>query len=184
MIDADKLEVTVAESNVILSLLGPTTMRFSGPSPYPGYYSTLFPLMRKHGVKRILAMSTVSVDDPQDGFSLLRWFLVSVVRILAGPAYRTVRGIAQVFREEADGLDWTVYRLAFIPGGHDEESWKKDREDWPVHAGYVAKPGWQVYTKRGALARWLVDCAESGSSEWVGKMPAVSKSTIAKQRTE
>lgn len=184
MDDAAKLDTAVAKSNVVLSLLGPNKMRLPEPSPYPGYYSTLFPLMRKHGVKRILAMSTLSVSDPLDGFSLLRWFLVLIVRLFAGSAYRTVHGIASVFQEEADGLDWTVYRIAMIPGGHDEESWKKDREDIPIHAGYVAKPGWQVYIRRGALARWLVDCAEGGATEWIGKLPAISKSNIAKERAE
>lgn len=183
MDDASKLEPAVAKSSIVLSLLGPNQMRLPEPSPYPGYYATLFTLMRKHSVKRILAMSTLSVYDPQDGTSLLRWFLVLLVRLFAGPAYRTVTGIAHVFQEEAQGLDWTVYRIAMIPGGHDEESWKKDREDGPVYAGYVAQPAWQIFARRGALARWLVDCAESGFEQWYGKMPAISKSKIAKERT-
>lgn len=184
MDDANKLDLAVAKCNIVLSLLGPNTLRLPEPSPYPGYYATLFPLMRKHSVKRILAMSTLSVYDPKDGTSLLRWFLVLFVRLFAGSAYRTVTGIARVFEEEAQGLDWTVYRIAVIPGGHDEESWKKDREDGPVHAGYVADPGWQIYTRRGALARWLVDCAENGFEQWYGKLPAISKSKVAKERTD
>ncbi len=87
--------------------------------------------------------------------------------------------IGHVFQEEARGLDWTVFRLGVILGGHDDESWKKDREDGPVFAGYVGHTGWNWCMKRVAWARWLVDCAEGGAeSEWVCKMPAVSKSSL------
>jgi hypothetical protein len=178
MDDTEKLEMAVAQSSTVLSLLGPNVMRFPEPSPFPGYYSAgVLPLMRKHGVRRILAMSTISLSDPQDGFSLLRWLMVQLVHLAAGAAYRTMLGIGAVFSdaEATRDIDWTVYRIAFIPGGDDEASWKKDREDGEVFAGYVAEPGWRILLRRAAMARWLVDAAESGAREWVGKMPAISK---------
>ncbi|KAI1077460.1 NAD(P)-binding protein [Whalleya microplaca] len=173
MDDVTTLASAVARCNMILSLLGPNEMRPKVPIPYAGYYSKLFPIMREHGVKRIMAMSTCSADQSQDGFSLLVWLMVLSIRYIAPAAYQAMRSIARVFREEAQDLDWTVYRLAMIPGGHDEQSWKRDRES-AVHAGYIGDGRWTYWTRRGAVARWLVDCAEEGQGEWIGKLPAIS----------
>lgn len=52
MEDTASLGVVIAKAYIILSLLGPNDMR--GPMPYPGYYSSIFPLMREHKVKRIM----------------------------------------------------------------------------------------------------------------------------------
>ena len=60
----------------------------------------------------------------------------------------------------SEGLDWTVYRVPMIPGGSDEESWKKDREEGGVYVGPIGAPGWTVSIRRARLARWLVDCVE------------------------
>lgn len=182
--DADKLSLALSKCDIILSLLGPNKLFFPLPSPYPGYYAALFQLMRQHSVRRIFAMGTLSIVDPGDTWSLLRFLMVLIVRILARGPYTTVLGIAQVFKEQAQDLDWTVYRIGGIPGGCDEESWKKDREDGPIYAGYIGTPQWKIYSRRGALARWLVDCVESGAEQWIGKMPAVSKAGGTKMRTE
>ncbi|OIW22268.1 hypothetical protein CONLIGDRAFT_699783 [Coniochaeta ligniaria NRRL 30616] len=69
-----------------------------------GFVQSLFPLMRKHGVKRILAMSTVSAPDEHDGFALVRRLLVSLVSLLLPAPYRTMLGFARVFREQATGI--------------------------------------------------------------------------------
>jgi hypothetical protein len=129
--------------------------------------------MREHGVKRILAMSTPSADEPQDRFHPLMWFFVLIVRLIVPAAYQAVRAIAKVFKEEAQGLDWTVFRIAGIPGGHDEASWQEHRKH-NVYAGYVADGSWKQWTYRGSLARWLADSAEGQNSQWIGKLPAIS----------
>jgi hypothetical protein len=52
MEDTASLSEVIARAYIVVSLLGPNNMR--GPMPYPGYYSSLFPLMRDYNVKRIL----------------------------------------------------------------------------------------------------------------------------------
>lgn len=52
MEDTASLGAVIAKAYIIVSLLGPNDMR--GPMPYPGYYSSIFPLMREHRVKRIM----------------------------------------------------------------------------------------------------------------------------------
>ncbi|RTE80871.1 hypothetical protein BHE90_004575 [Fusarium euwallaceae] len=175
--DTEAVSTAVSKSYVVVSLLGPTIGDWKvDPSMMADFYKhSLFPAMRQHGVKRVYAMGTISIVRPEDSRSLLRYFMVAFVRLIAGGAYRTIINISQTFEEDAKGLDWTIYRIAGIPGGSDNESWKKDREDGKAFVGWVGETGWAMSQKRGALARWLVDAVEGGLADWTGKMPAVSK---------
>lgn len=131
--------------------------------------------MRQHGVTRIFAMGTVSIADPNDVFSLKRQLMVGLVRTVVPSAYRLITAIGRLFLEEAGELEWTVFRIGGIPGGSDEASWKRDREDGETFEGYIGQEGWSMSQKRGALARWLVDAVEDGKGRWVRKMPAVTR---------
>ena len=162
--------------DVVVSLLGPMVgigaRSALDAEALPGYYrDSIIPAMRESGVKRIFALSTISYTDPTGGdrFSALRQFMIGAVRVLAPAAYRVVTAVGRVFAEDkeaggekrvSEGLDWTVYRVPMIPGGSDEESWKKDREEGGVYVGPIGAPGWTVSIRRARLARWLVDCVE------------------------
>ena len=131
--------------------------------------------MRKHGVRRILASTTVSYVDDEDSFVLSRWLIVQFIKTFVPGAYDAVTGIAGAFKGLSDGeIEWTVFRVCGIPGGSSEEEWKRDREDGGVYVGPVGK-GWSTSLRRGRLARWLVDVVEGeGGKELVGRLPAVS----------
>ncbi|KAL3462714.1 mediator complex subunit 27-domain-containing protein [Aspergillus heterothallicus] len=175
MDDLETLSTAIAQSRVIISLLGPNIMdKNMSPTLFADMYkSSVFPLMRQHGVRRIFAMGTVSLFRPEDHWVLTRSAIVTFVRLFAHRAYQNIINIASVFDNDADGLDWTVFRIAMIPGNSDEESWRKDREDGETFVGPVGAKGWTLSQTRSALARWLVVAAEGGAEEWVGKMPAV-----------
>ncbi|KAI8682319.1 NAD(P)-bd-dom domain-containing protein [Fusarium sp. Ph1] len=147
--DAEALSTAVSKSYVVVSLLGPNISSWKqDPSLLADFYRhSLFPSMRQHGVKRVYAMGTLSIVRPEDSRSLLRYGIVT----------------------------FTIFRIAGIPGESDHESWKRDREDGKAFVGWVAETGWTMSQKRGALARWLVDAVEGGLTDWIGKMPAVSK---------
>ena len=97
------------------------------------------------------------------------------MRVIANAAYNTIIGLGEVFENDAKDLDWTIFRIGNIPGESDAANWAQDREDGPAFVGWVAEPGWTLSQRRGALARWLVDAVEGGLTDWVQKMPAVSK---------
>lgn len=159
-----------------MSLLGPQLGDLMEPNIIPDFYrNSVFPAMRQHGVKRIFAMGTLSIVDPEDSWSLLRPAMVFLLRIIAGKAYRTIINIGETFENDAKDLDWTIYRIAAIPGESDNESWARDREDGKAFVGWIGEKGHTYSQKRGALARWLVDAVEGGLPDWVRKMPAVSK---------
>ncbi|KAK0732181.1 hypothetical protein B0H67DRAFT_566840 [Lasiosphaeris hirsuta] len=174
--DLTALSTAVSRSSVIISLLGPSILTGVEPQIYADFYRALFPLMRTHGVRRIFAMGTLSIPVEGDSFSLSRLMLVGFVRVVASGAYASVIKIGEVFAKEAgEDIDWTVYRIAGIPGGSDEASWRADREDGETFEGYIGGPGWSLSQKRGALARWLVDAVEDGKEKWIRKMPSVSR---------
>ncbi|KAJ4317229.1 hypothetical protein N0V84_007448 [Fusarium piperis] len=175
--DTKALSTAVSKSYVVVSLLGPTISSMSAdPAILADFYRhTLFPSMRQHGVKRVYVMGTVSIVRPEDSRSFLRNALVALVRLAGGGAYRTIINISEAFEVDAKDLDWTIYRIASIPGQSDYESWKRDREGGKAFVGWVGETGWSMIQKRGALARWLVDAVESGLTDWIGKMPAVSR---------
>ncbi|KAF2963898.1 hypothetical protein GQX73_g9666 [Xylaria multiplex] len=178
MNNMDALSQAVAKCSAIISLLGPQINdRIESPTFYGDIYkNNIFPLMRKHNVKRILAMGTVSIGRPEDSSTLLRPIIVLFVRLLASVAYQNIINVAATFQHEATDLDWTVYRIALIPGNSDEESWKKDREEdgGKPFVGWIGKKGWTISTKRAVLTRWLADAVEGKADEWIGKMPAIS----------
>ncbi|KAL5347832.1 hypothetical protein ACLOAV_007242 [Pseudogymnoascus australis] len=182
--DLDALSTAVSTSHTIISLLGPTTTRKFDSTIYSTFYTSLFALMRQHSVRRIFAMGTLSIPQPADKFSLMRLLLVFIVRLFANSAYHAVLDIARAFEEAGEGVDWTVFRIAGIPGGSDETAWRKDREEGEAFEGWIGEGGWSLTQKRGALARWLVDAAEDGKERWVGKMPAVGKLKGSKRKAD
>ncbi|KAL2810922.1 hypothetical protein BJX63DRAFT_422761 [Aspergillus granulosus] len=169
MDDLETLSTAIAQSRVIVSLLGPNIIdKNMSPTLFADIYrSSVFPLMRQHGVRRILAMGTISIFRPEDHWVLTRSAIVTFVRIFANQAYRNILNIADLFDNDADGLDWTVFRIAMIPGNSDEESWRKDREDGEAFVGPVGAKGWTLSQTRSALARWLVVAAEGGAEQWI-----------------
>ncbi|KAH7234770.1 uncharacterized protein BKA55DRAFT_679533 [Fusarium redolens] len=175
--DKEALSRAMAKVDIVLSLLGPQISdRTTSPNAIPDFYkNSVFPAMRKHGVKRIFAMGTLSLSQPEDSWTFIRPAMVLMVRTIASNAYRTIIQTGQVFENDAKDIDWTIYRIAAIPGGSDKESWANDRQDGKAFVGYCGQKGHTYSQRRGALAKWLVDAAEDGLQDWVRKMPAVSK---------
>ena len=175
--DTETISSATAQAKGIVSLLGPNTLTGINENLFLDFYRSLFTAMRQHGVARIFAMGTVSIADPNDVFSLKRQVMVGLVRTVVPSAYRLITAIGRLFLEgqEAGDLEWTIFRIGGIPGGSDEASWMKDREDGKTFEGYIGQEGWSTSQKRGALARWLVDAVEDGKSRWVRKMPAITR---------
>lgn len=186
--DSHALSQAISQSHTIISLLGPNIGSLKGLAPtfYADVYAQhIFPLMRQHAVKRIFIMSTVSVYQPDDAYSFLRWLAQFTVWLAAGVAQKNMYAVQALLedQERSEGIEWTAFRLGFIPGGCDEESWRRDREG-EVYAGPVGAKGYSVWQKRGQLAKWLVDAAETGAHEWVGRMPAVSRLVGGRSKTQ
>lgn len=177
MNDISKHEAAIGEFSVVISLLGPQIGdKKPNPTVYADQYKTfVFPLMRKRDVRRIIALSTLSVTQPEDHWTFFQVMVQIFMRLFASTIYNAVHNVANTFVTEAHDLEWTLFRVARIPGESDEASWQRDRQDGKTFVGWIGETGWTSSITRGALARWLVEAAEEGANEWVGKMPAVSR---------
>ncbi|KAH8155989.1 hypothetical protein CIB48_g12257, partial [Xylaria polymorpha] len=185
MNDMEALSNAVAKCSAIISLLGPKINdRMESPTLFADIYkNNIFPLMRKHNIRRILAMGTLSIQRPEDSWTLFQPMVVFFVRLMASGVYRNIINVAAAFEHDATDLDWTVFRIAQIPGDSDEGSWKNDREEdgGEPFVGWIGEKGWTTHVKRAVLTRWLADAADGkadaadGKADaWVGKMPAIS----------
>ncbi|KAI0468114.1 NAD(P)-binding protein [Xylaria cf. heliscus] len=178
MNDMDALSNAVAKCSAIISLLGPKIDdRIESPTLFADIYKdNIFPLMRKHNIRRILAMGTLSIQRPEDSWTLFQPIIVFLVRLTANGPYRNIINVAATFERDAGDLDWTIFRIARIPGDSDEGSWKNDREEEGAKpfVGWIGEKGWTTYIKRAALTRWLADAADGQADGWTGKMPAIS----------
>ncbi|KAH6637323.1 hypothetical protein F5144DRAFT_629232 [Chaetomium tenue] len=192
-IESPSLASTIARTHptTITSLLGPTSSSlgnpFGPPLPYPAQYAEhILPAAREHGVRRILALCTISYVTQDDESNWTRAGLRGLVRGLIPRGYQAMVEIAGVFEREAvvaeggllEGVDWVLMRVGGLVGGAEDMAWRVDREVGGVYAGVVGKE-WTASVKRGRLARWCVDWAEGEVTvgEGVGgrgRMPAVS----------
>ncbi|CAJ2500439.1 Uu.00g032920.m01.CDS01 [Anthostomella pinea] len=114
--DEETLRTAIAGQDAMISVFGPSNPRASTAIFIPSY-KLILSTMKSEGVRRITARSTFSVPDAKDKSSLLRWFLVTVLWAVAHKVWQTVIGIAKVFDEEGDGVDWTLFRVGFLANG-------------------------------------------------------------------
>ncbi|KAF3007541.1 hypothetical protein E8E13_006476 [Curvularia kusanoi] len=175
--DAHALSSAMHGCSTVISHLGAQiTDSHISPSLYLDMYrNAIVPAMRKNGIKRIFLMGTMAIQKPEDGWTVMTPVILTYMKLFARPVLRNILDIADFFEQDATDLDWTIFRIASIPGDQDAESWRKGREESELYTGPVGKKGWTMNTNRSALARWLVDSAEDGAVEWVRKMPAVTR---------
>ena len=163
-------------STIVSHLGGSITNTNISPTLYSDMYrNTIIPAMREYGVKRIILMGTMAIQRPEDSWTLISPVILTYMKLFARPLYQNILNIGALFENEAQDLDWTIFRIAAIPGESDEESWRKGREEGKLYVGPLGGKGWTMNTNRSLLARWLVDAAEGGAEEWVRKMPAVTR---------
>ncbi|KAK4170939.1 hypothetical protein QBC36DRAFT_340966 [Triangularia setosa] len=172
--DDATLGPAIAQCSAVISLMGPDQEAMSShtPLPYPDFYKEhVLPLMKKHGVKRIATMGTVSIYAEDDATVFLRWIMRLGVSWMFPAAYNTMLEIGKVFNEESR-IDWTIFRLPMLLGGSDETAWKTDREKGEAHAGPVNRL-WTGKLHRAVLAKWLADWVEQ-EGKWARELPALS----------
>jgi len=163
--DREALSSAMKNVDAILSALGPSVSR--GPlhpkgTPLARAYSLIIELMKTHGVRRLLALGTASITDPNDKFSLRMSTLVTGVAILAHTAYEDVVAIGKTIRTQGDNLDWTIVRVPILTGSDDKN----------FVAGYVGDGKTGVWLTRAGFASFVVQ--ELENNEWVKKAPLIT----------
>jgi len=176
--DTEALTAAIARKpDAIISLLGPATsdmVTYMKPwdrsTIFADTYRVIIEAMRANGVRRILAMGTLSIPEPKDRFSFLTAALVWVVYLMVHNAWHNIIYIGKTFDNAPPEIDWTVYRLGMISDGDYQA----------VADGYIGDGKTTSGVRRSELADWLVSQALSDEPHWVREKPVVSSAAKSK----
>ncbi|KAJ8520557.1 hypothetical protein ONZ45_g2611 [Pleurotus djamor] len=162
--DRDDLEKALEGVDAVVSLLGPIVTK--GPfhpsgTPIAKGYAILVELMKKLSIKRLIALGTASITDPEDKFDLKFAALVAGVATFARSAYKDVVAWGEVIRKDGAELDWTIMRVPVLTSDASKA----------YGAGYIGHPGTSMWLSRAAGAAFAVE--EIEKREWVKKAPLV-----------
>jgi putative NADH-flavin reductase len=138
--DREAIERAVSGADAVLSVLKPRC--YSKEKPVTVWTVNILEAMKRHGVSRIVAVSTVSaigLDDlPSVSFKMK--LAVGIDKFTIGPAYEDMVSTVEMIR--TSGLDWTIVRMPMVtnspktgiirvssPDGKTEVGAKISRED-------------------------------------------------------
>ncbi|KZM26084.1 hypothetical protein ST47_g2772 [Ascochyta rabiei] len=177
MNDSKIFSTPIAGCSTVISHLGAQISdTHIAPSLYADIYrNTVIPAMRDHGVERVSLIGTMAIQKLDDSWTLMTPVVLAFMKLFARAVYRNIMNVADLLENEAQDLDWTVFRIVAIPGESEKDNWRKGREGRKLYIGPLGAKGWTMNTNRSSLARWLVDATESGATECVRKMPVVTR---------
>jgi nucleoside-diphosphate-sugar epimerase len=163
--DSDNVSKAMEGVHAVISALGPKVTKgplYPSGTPLAHAYSSIIDIMHKHNVKRLIALGTASIKDPNDKFDSKFWALINAVATLARNAYKEMVAIGEVIRAEGDKLVWTIARVPVL-GSQDSKE---------VVAGYVGDGKTGVFLTRAAFGAFLIQ--ELEKNEWSRKAPLIS----------
>ncbi|EPS93806.1 NAD-binding protein [Fomitopsis schrenkii] len=159
--DAEALTRAMQGVDAVLSALGPGPFHPSD-TPLAHAYSLIIDVMKRQGVRRLIALGTPSMKDEHDQFSIVFSALISGVALFAHNAYNDIVAIARVIRTEGTELEWTIARVPIL----------NDSDNKEVVAGYVGDGKTKTTLARAGFSYFVV--SELQSSDWCRKSPLIS----------
>jgi nucleoside-diphosphate-sugar epimerase len=170
----DRLELVVAElddtvavrdaiagADAVISALGPAIDPFLRSGPLTEATRTIVAAMHESGVRRLIALATVSVPDPRDRPGLLDRVVPVAIGLLIPGALREVQGMSEVIA--TSGLDWTIARITApidIP------------TNGTLRVGFLGRDRVGSPMARTDIVAFLVD--QLVDDRYVGAAPAIS----------
>ena len=156
--DRQKVEETVANTDAVISVLGPTANK-------PDYMVSqgmqhIVTAMDQHGIKRLVVSAGAGVADPNDEPKLINKFFGFIVRMFSRYVYedmvRTVESVRQ------SDLDWTLVRVPMLTD---------DPATGDVKVAYVGK-GMGSRLSRSDLATFMLKQVKDQT--YLHQAPAIS----------
>ena len=123
-------------------------------------YKLILEEMKEQGVKRLIALGTVSNQADQDGRSLVTWGMVTAVWVFLHSAWKEIVEVAKTI-QASEGIEWTIARVAKLTNCGQGN----------VTAGYIGEQGCLA---RKDLGKWYFEELENG--KWIYQMPVVYSS--------
>lgn len=159
--DAPAIRKVVDGADAVISALGPPIDPLLAGAPLTEATGTIVAAMHEFGVRRLIALSTVSVPDPRDRPSLVERLVPVGIGLLIPGALREVQGIGEVVT--TSGLDWTLARMTApvdVPS------------NGTLRAGFLGRDDVGTPMARTDVAAFLVD--QLTDDRFVGAAPAIS----------
>lgn len=155
-LDADAVARAIAGADAVIASLGTRPWRKFVPICADGARN-IVEGMKKHGVRRLVAVSSLGVGDSRDDLSAFwRYGLVPVIR-------RELRD-KDVMEERIrdSGLDWVIVRPTVLTNGKPRGR-VKAADDHSIRAGFIPR--------RDVAAFCL---AQVRGDEWLGRAPTIT----------
>ncbi|KDQ54829.1 hypothetical protein JAAARDRAFT_196226 [Jaapia argillacea MUCL 33604] len=166
--DADELSKAMETGvHAVISALGPQaslmSWKYPRNTPLAEGYKVVLEVMKRYNVKRLIALGTPSMKDPNDKFDLVMKGLITGVAVGANGAYRDIVAIGEVIRGDEELL-WTIARVPLLTNDEGKEFVVGYVGDGPVKGKYKLS--------RAAWAAFVV--GELEKNEWVKAAPLVT----------
>jgi len=160
--DEDSLSKALEGADIVLSALGPAQFTHPSDTPLAHAYERIIRLMKRHQVNRLLALGTVSIEDPSDHFNAAFYALVKGASISMRNAYKDIRAIGAVIRD-SELEHWTIVRVPVLSNNKSKET----------IAGYIGdgKTKNHLSLNRIGFAGFVIE--EISQKQWDRKAPVL-----------
>ncbi|MDX6914179.1 NAD(P)H-binding protein [Pectobacterium carotovorum] len=140
------LKDAIQGADAVLSALGPT--RFTHPKDLPitRAMQSIITVMKQENVIRLIAVSTGTAADPDDGSDWRVQFPAWLIKIMMASSYQDIIALAKTVR--VSELDWTLVRAAFL--NHHPASGR-------LNVGLYGKTQHSMTLSREELAKFMFD---------------------------
>jgi len=108
--DAMRIEEAIRGSDAVISVIGPLGRQ--NKLIFAPAYENIIAAMKKHGVKRLVALGTPSIPSSMDRPSLVFGALIVVVGMILHRGYEDIQRVGELIRES--GLEWTLVRVPLL----------------------------------------------------------------------
>lgn len=157
----EAIDDVVAGADAVISALGPPIDPAISGTVLTDATRSVIAAMHTHGVRRLVALATVSVPDPHDRPGIIDRLVPVGIGTLIPGALREVQGIHEAVT--TSDLDWTVVRI-FAPIDIPSNE--------TLRAGYLGVDDLGTPMARVDIAAFMVD--QLTDTTWVGAAPAIS----------
>ena len=154
-----KIEEAIKGADAVVSVIGPLGRQ--DKLIFAPAYAHIISSMKKHGVKRLIALGTPSIPDANDRFNFIYWCLIVGVGFLIHAGYTDMKNLGQEIRES--GLDWTIVRVPLLTNRP-----KRGK----VTVGYFGNGVTWFRLSRADFADFLLK--QLTDKTYIGKTPAIS----------
>ncbi|WP_127019301.1 NAD(P)-dependent oxidoreductase [Rheinheimera mangrovi] len=159
--DIEVLREAIRNADIVISALGPT--QIPHPKNMPIYEATqaIIRAMKEEQVNRLIAVSTGTAADPDDGFDFKIKLPAVIIKYALPAIYNDIVKLADAIRKS--DLNWTMVRVGFLNNSPASPH---------LNVGHYGKTKHSLSLSREDLAKFMFD--QAISSEYLTQAPGLS----------